>query len=68
MSDIKIRSFAITIRFRDGVDNEQIIKFVTWVKKTCEYHYIITEKADHEWHIYAGIFFKKPSTYFNVFI
>jgi len=68
MSDIKIRSFAITIRPRDGVDNEQIIKFVTWVKKTCEYHYIITEKADHERHIHAGIFLKKPSTHSNVSI
>jgi len=65
MSDAKIRSFAITIRFRDGIDNEQIICFVSWVKKNCIYHHVITEKKDYERHIYAGVFFKKAKTYSN---
>jgi len=65
MSDAKIRSFAITIRFCDGIDNEQIIRFVIWVKKHCTYHHVITEKKDHERYVHAGIFFKKAKTYFN---
>jgi len=66
MSDAKIRSFAITIRPRDGIDNEQIIRFVTWVKKHCTYHHVITEKKDHERHVHAGIFLKKAKTHSNL--
>jgi len=58
IKDLKIRSYAIIIRFWDGISHDQIIRFVTWVKKHCAYHYVITEKKDHERHIYAGLFLK----------
>ena len=65
-SDLKIRSYALTIRPRDGVDHEQIIRFVSWVRKHCDYHHVITEKTDHERHIHAALFLKKKTSRSNL--
>lgn len=54
-----IRSFAVTFRPRDGVTDEQIQKFVKWVKKYATYYYVITEKNDKERHIHAALFLSK---------
>lgn len=62
----KVRSVAITIRPSDGVTDTHISKFSTYVKRKCEYYYIITEKEDDERHIHAGLIYKNPVTVSNV--
>lgn len=63
---LSIRSYAITIRPRGGIDHGDIAVFVAWCKKKCDYYYIITEKEDDARHIHAGIFLKSKSTKSNL--
>lgn len=62
MSVVAIRSFSVTLRPLNGVDDEHISRLVKWVKKNCEYYFVITEKLDHERHVHAAVFLKNPKT------
>lgn len=62
----KFSTFAITIRPRSGISEDDIKKYCAFVKKHCSYYYIITEKEDDERHIHSAIFFKIPKTRSNV--
>lgn len=62
----KIRSYAITIRPRFGVTDDQVKKFDSWVRKNCDYYYVITEKDDDARHVHAGIFLKKHEILSNL--
>lgn len=61
---LSCRSYAFTHRPRKLEDTD-ITKFTKWVKRNCEYYYIITEKVDHGRHIHAALFLKKPKTRSN---
>lgn len=65
-SQPKVRSFAVTIRPAGGITDEQIDRFVKFVKKHCEYYFIVTEKDDVSRHIHSGLFLKKSSTSSNL--
>jgi len=65
-SGLTFKTFAFTLRPLDGVTDEQIEKFVKWVKKHCEYYHVITEKESHERHIHAGVVLKFAKTRSNV--
>jgi len=62
----KCQSYALTIRPLDGVTDEQIASTLKWVKRTCDYYHVITEKTGSERHIHAGLFCKNPKTRSNV--
>lgn len=66
MSNTKFTTFAVTIRPRSGVTENDINKFCLFVKKHCEYYYIITEKEGDERHIHSALFFKIPKTRSNI--
>lgn len=56
----KYKSFALTIRPKDGagpVHDDLLCKFV---QKYCEYYYVVSEKLGMDRHLHAGIFLKKP--------
>lgn len=55
-------SFAITFRPRDGVTEEHITKFMKYVRRTCKYYYVVTEKVEEARHIHAGLFLNSPKT------
>lgn len=55
------KSYAVTIRPKDGVTNAQIAKFAKWVTSRCEYSIIVTEKENTERHIHAALFLKKEA-------
>lgn len=61
----QIRSYAITLRPRTGVSDEQIQTLVKWVKKNCEYYFVITEMTMADRHVHAGLFLKKKKTKSN---
>lgn len=61
----KVRSFALTHRPRGGIDDGDIKKAVAWIKKNCEYYFVITEKEDDQRHLHASLFLKKPKTRSN---
>lgn len=59
---MKFSTFAITIRFRDGITDDEVIKTTAFIKKKSEHYYVITEKEEDQRHIHAGIILKKPTT------
>lgn len=62
----KVKAFALTLRPKDGVTDEHVNTMVTWIRKKCEYYYVITEKTGWQRHVHAGIFMKKECTRSNV--
>lgn len=62
----KFKTYAITIRPRSGVTDSDINKFTKWVKRQCEYYYVITEKTDDERHVHSALYLKSPKTRSNV--
>lgn len=62
----KFTTFAITIRPRSGVSDSDISSFSSFVRKHCEYYYVITEKTEDERHIHSALFFRIPKTRSNV--
>lgn len=62
----KVKSYAVTIRPRDGITDDHITRFMKWVRKACEYYHVVTEKTDHERHVHAGLFLKSSASRSNV--
>jgi len=51
------KTYAITVRPKDGITDVHLSKFCKWVKKHCLYYHVVTEKTDFERHIHAGVVF-----------
>lgn len=60
-----VRSFCLTHRPYGGVSDDDIALLMKWVKRNCDYYYVITEKEDVSRHIHAALFCKKPKTLSN---
>lgn len=60
------KSYAVTVRPRDGVTPEQITKFMKWVRKMCVYYYVVTEGEGATRHIHAGLFMYKAQKRSNL--
>ena len=65
MTDIKFKTFAITIRPRDGYDESKDMHIREWIRKRCDYFHIISEKTGSERHIHAALFLKLSVTIVN---
>lgn len=63
-----VKTYAVTFRPKDGVSDSQIALFSTYVKRKCDYYYIVTEKELDERHIHAGLIYKKAVSRSNVTI
>lgn len=66
MSAPKYSSYALTIRPRNGITQEQIRSVCDWISKRSTYYHVVTEKLDHERHIHAGLFLRQPVTRSNM--
>lgn len=64
----KYQSYAVTVRPRDGATSEHDDILINFVKKYCEYYYVVSEKLDRERHLHGGLFFKKKYTRSDVTI
>lgn len=62
----RFKTYSLTVRPRSGITDLQIAKFCKWVKKHCEYYYVITEKLEDERHIHSALYFKVSKTRSNV--
>lgn len=60
------KSYALTVRPRDGATITHDGLLVTFLRKYCQYWYVVSEKLDEERHLHAGVFFKKAQTRSNV--
>lgn len=59
------KTFAITIRPRDGATEDHDSIITTWLRKKCEYYYLVSEKLDADRHLHCGVFLKSPMTRSN---
>ena len=66
MSDLKFKSYALTIRPTQGVTDNDVVKFSNWVRPRCEYYHIITEKDDECRHIHAALILKMEQNKSNL--
>lgn len=66
MSIPSYRSYAITVRPRDGITDDQVALVSKWVKKNCEYYRLITEKTGSERHIHAGLILREARPRSNI--
>lgn len=64
----KFKTFAFTLRPRDGVTAAQIEKLCKYCKTHADWYKIITEKEDDARHIHAVWVLKKESTRTNVLV
>lgn len=62
----KFKTFAFTLRPRNGVTDEHLRKIEAYTRKKCEWYHVVTEKTGSERHIHAGWVLKDPSTRSNV--
>lgn len=59
-------TYAVTVRPRGGISDSDIRLFCEFVKKSCLYYYVITEKLDSERHIHSALVLKKAKCRSNV--
>jgi len=62
----KFTTYAITVRPRAGISDEHIKILLKWIKRNCQYYYIISEKTGDERHIHSALYLKSPKTRSNV--
>lgn len=53
------KTFALTIRPKDGVTDQDIQKTMKWCRKHALYYHVVTEKTGSQRHIHAGVFLHK---------
>ena len=61
----KYTTYAITIRFRNGITDDEIKKASAFIKKKSEFYYIITEKLEDDRHLHAAVILKKECSHPN---
>ena len=66
MMDPKFKTFAFTLRPRDGVTDAQVQKMEKYLKKNAEYYKLITEKTGPERHLHCAFVLKNEATRGNV--
>jgi len=62
----RFRTYALTLRPRNGVDTAEISTTVKWIKKRCEFYHIVTEKTGSDRHIHAALYLKTDVTKSNL--
>jgi len=60
MSEVQTyKTYAVTIRPKDGVTDEHVEKTMKWCRKHCRYYHVVTEKTGSQRHIHAALFLNK---------
>lgn len=62
MENPKYKTYALTLRPKDGVTDPQLEKLEEWIRKRSLYYHVITEKQGSERHAHAGMVLKVPVT------
>lgn len=55
------RSYAITVRPKDGIIDKTVAAISTWLNK-CHHAVAVLEKEDHERHLHAQVWFETPKS------
>jgi len=68
MSDLKFRSFALTVRPLDGITDKQIELTMAFIRRRCEFYHVVTEKTGSSRHIHAGLILKEAVSRSNLLV
>lgn len=66
MSIPTFRTFALTVRPLDGITDKQISTMAKWLKKSCDYYHLVTEKTGSARHLHTGFILRESRTRSNV--
>lgn len=58
----KFSSFALTIRPKDGVNDDHIKLTMGFIRRASEYYHVVSEKTGSERHLHVGLVLKSPCT------
>lgn len=61
----KFRTYAVTLRPRNGIDDSQASKIVAWMKKRCTHLHVVSEKTGSARHVHAALYLKMDVTRSN---
>lgn len=61
----KCRTYALTIRPLNGIDDDQITMVTRYIKRQSEYYHVVTEKTGVSRHLHAGLILKTPKSRSN---
>lgn len=62
----KFKTYAITLRPRDGIDDDAVAVVTDWVRKRSEYYHIVTEKTGSARHLHAALYLRLEITKSNM--
>lgn len=68
VKDVRFRTFALTLRPRNGVTDSQVETLTEWIRKRSEYYHVVTEKQGSARHVHAGIYLKKGVSRSNLVV
>jgi len=61
----KFKTFALTVRPRDGISDQQVSILTAFIKKRTDHHHVVTEKLGSERHVHAALYLKTAITKSN---
>lgn len=65
MDEIRFKTFALTLRPRDGITDQQVKDLAEWIRKRSEHYHIVTEKTGSARHVHAALYLKVSVTRSN---
>lgn len=55
---VKFKTYALTLRPRNGITEQQVEAFVAWIRKRSEHYHVVSEKTGHAKHVHAALYLK----------
>lgn len=68
MSDLKFKSFALTVRPLDGITDKQIESTMAFIRRRCEFYHVVSEKTGSQRHLHAGLILKDEVSRSNLLV
>lgn len=65
VEDVRFKTFALTLRPRNGITDKQVEDLAGWIRKRSEHYHIVSEKTGAAKHVHAALFLKTAVTRSN---
>lgn len=58
VEEVRFKTYALTVRPRDGITEQQLGALATWIRKRSDHYHIVTEKTASARHVHAALYLK----------
>jgi hypothetical protein len=65
VEEVRFKTYALTLRPRNGVNQEQVNEITSWIRKRSDHYHIVTEKTEGAKHVHAALYLKVSVTRSN---